>query len=358
MAVCSRPPFRSLVYLVLFLLQCGLCFVKSSCFCPRAETAAGKRERRVGNRGLSFDPWTLFKWALSYTTRKGRRTREEDRPETGSLAQADKVIISTPKRRRNAELLYEFHVKESATGKTEVRSPLRSDIYPCALCGEVFFKVHLLDHHKNVKHALSELEEGDSGRNIVEIILQTNWLNRERRPQVQRILKIHNSSKILDRFEEYREAVKARASRTGGRWQERCMVDGNELLRFYCSTFTCHLGYKQDSSLCNHRFCSVCGIIRSGFSSKLDGICTYSSSDRAHESLPEDIEEDFSFMNAKRAILICRVIAGRIAEDQRLDLQESYDSVAGHCGKDPSLEELHVFSPRAVLPCFVIIYNM
>ncbi|KAF3787940.1 hypothetical protein EJ110_NYTH21959 [Nymphaea thermarum] len=285
-------------------------------------------------------------------------TREEEQPEMGYLAQADKVTISTPKIRRNSELLYEFRVTTSDTEKREALSPLGSNIYPCAYCGEVFFKVHLLDHHKNVKHALSDLGEEDSGRNIVEIIFQTNWMNRERRPQVRRILKIHNSSKILDRFEEYREAVKARASRTGDRWQERCIVDGNEFLRFYCSTFTCHLGYKQDSSLCNHRFCSVCGIIRSGFSSKLDGICTYSSSDRAHESLPEDIEEDFSFMNAKRAILICRVIAGRIAQDQRLDLKESYDSVAGHCGNDSAMEELHVFSPRAVLPCFVIIYNM
>lgn len=35
----------------------------------------------------------------------------------------------------------------------------------------------------------------------------------------------------------------------------------------------------------------------------------------------------------------------------------SYDSVAGYGGIYSNLEELYVFNPRAILPCFVVIYK-
>nr|DAD32222.1 TPA_asm: hypothetical protein HUJ06_011073 [Nelumbo nucifera] len=44
----------------------------------------------------------------------------------------------------------------------------------------------------------------------------------------------------------------------------------------------------------------------------MDGILTLSSSWRAHMALPDEIEEEFTFTNVKRAILVCRVVAGRI----------------------------------------------
>ncbi|XP_011035183.1 PREDICTED: uncharacterized protein LOC105133068 [Populus euphratica] len=245
--------------------------------------------------------------------------------------------------------------------------PLRNDIFPCSVCGEVFQKPQLLEQHQAVKHAVTQLLDGDSGKNIVDIIFKTGWSCKDKSPEIRRILKIHNSPKILSRFEEYREFVKAKAARNSPikRRDERCIADGNELLRFYCSTFMCDLGLNGDSSICNQQYCSVCGIIKSGFSPKMDGISTLSTSWRAHMAFPEEIEEEFKFMNVKRAMLVCRVVAGRIGCDLEGDIDKQdrgSDSVLGRGGSGIHTrldeEELLVFNPRAVLPCFVIVYTV
>ncbi|KAK4764113.1 hypothetical protein SAY87_013551 [Trapa incisa] len=250
--------------------------------------------------------------------------------------------------------------------------PLRNDIFPCTACGEIFPSPHLLDQHRSVKHAVSELVGDDSGQNIVRIIFKTGWTtDRESQsPKIHRILKIHNSAMTLARFEEYRELVKSRAANSGAAVDtsrsERCMADGNELLRFHCSTFTCELGLDGGSTTCNQDYCGVCGIIRLGFSPKLDGISTLSTSWRAHVAIPEETVEEFGFMNVRRAMLICRVIAGRVRsepEDEAVDGKEgcrAFDSVVVREGGSGRLdeEELAVFNPRAVLPCFVIVYTV
>ncbi|XP_043702905.1 uncharacterized protein LOC122653043 [Telopea speciosissima] len=244
--------------------------------------------------------------------------------------------------------------------------PLRNDIFPCPICSEIFQEMQLLEQHQSIKHALSELFDGDSGKNIVQIIFNAGWNDKgKKNPIIHQVLKIHNSPKILSRFEEYRENVKFRAALNGvNRRDERCIADGNELLRFHCSTSACGLGQKGNSSICNQPYCSVCGIIRSGFSAKMDGISTLSSSWRAHVALPDEIEEDFAFMNVRRAMLVCRVIAGRIGcegDQEMVDKEDAqYDSVVGGSGGAHSrldADELFVFNPRAVLPCFVIIYS-
>ncbi|XP_076900653.1 uncharacterized protein LOC143554866 [Bidens hawaiensis] len=253
--------------------------------------------------------------------------------------------------------------------------PLRNGIYPCTNCGEIFQKPGLLEQHQSVKHAVSELPEDDPGKNIVRIIFQTGWpgpgsgSGTGSDPNVYRVTKIHNCPKILTRFEEYREQVKSTAARHGGfrRRDERCVADGNELLRFYCATFLCDLGQDGNSSVCNHQYCSVCEIIRVGFSAKMDGISTYSTSWKGHVALPDDIEEEFRFMHVKRAMLVCRVIAGRVGlfgcEPGDKD-DPGYDSLvgrAGSCGTETRVDdedEIIVFNPRAVLPCFVIAYTV
>ncbi|XP_074289904.1 uncharacterized protein LOC141615556 [Silene latifolia] len=247
--------------------------------------------------------------------------------------------------------------------------PLRNDIFPCPSCGEIFQKPSLLEQHQGSKHAVSELRDGDSGKNIVWIIFKTGWEieGSQRIPNIYRILKIHNSQKILSRFEEYRETVKVKAARNGAvlRRDERCIADGNELLRFHCTTFVCNLGQNGNSSLCSQHYCSTCGVIRAGFSPKLDGISTLSSSWRAHMSVPDDMEAEFAFMNVKRAMLVCRVIAGRVGCDPMMTEvdkeDQGYDSLLGRSmtgqGKLDD-DELIVFNPRAVLPCFVIVYSV
>ncbi|CAN1282380.1 hypothetical protein LINPERPRIM_LOCUS18043 [Linum perenne] len=260
---------------------------------------------------------------------------------------------------------------ESDISSTD-RFPLRNDIFPCTVCGEILQKPHLLEQHLAVKHAVSELRDGDSGNNIVRIIFKAGWNSSPKSPEIHRILKIHNSPKILTRFEEYREFVKSKASKIGSAAEkprdERCIADGNELLRFHCATFVCDLGLNGNSSLCNQQYCSVCGIIKSGFSPKMDGILTLSTSWRAHAAIPEEIEEEFKFMNVKRAMLVCRVIAGRVGHEMEEELDKEgggLDSLVGrgrrggvHQQGNMDEEELLVFNPKAVLPCFVIVYTV
>ncbi|GFP99009.1 hypothetical protein PHJA_002044800 [Phtheirospermum japonicum] len=226
--------------------------------------------------------------------------------------------------------------------------PLR-DIHPCSVCGELFQTPALLQHHQSTKHAVSELADGE---NIVRIIFKMGWPEKAKSPTIHRILKIHNGPKTTARFEEYREWVKSRAVVAAApKTDERCVADGNELLRFYCTTFTCDL----DSGICGQHYCSACGIIRSGFSQKMDGISTMPTSWRAHGVIPEDLEEEFSFMHVKRALLVCRVVAGRVGCDPGLVDKEDpgYDSLVG--GDE---DELVVYNPMAVLPCFVIVYTV
>ncbi|RVW42577.1 hypothetical protein CK203_085383 [Vitis vinifera] len=160
-------------------------------------------------------------------------------------------------------------------------------------------------------------------------------------------------------FEECRDAVKVRANNNTKK-NPRCAADGNELLRFHCTTLTCALGSRGSSSLCGSvPGCGVCTIIRHGFQGKAGeakGVRTTDSSGRAHDCLP--------CTDGRRAMLVCRVIAGRVkrmADDAPPDEDGasagSYDSVAGYSGIYSNLEDLFVFNPRAILPCFVVIYK-
>ncbi|KAK7280741.1 hypothetical protein RJT34_25808 [Clitoria ternatea] len=247
----------------------------------------------------------------------------------------------------------------------------RSSVCACPQCGEVFPKMESLELHQAVRHAVSELGPDDSGRNIVEIIFKSSWLKRDNPMyKIERILKVHNTQRTIQRFEECRDTVKNRALNSSKK-NPRCAADGNELLRFHCTTLTCALGARGSSTLCaTVPGCGVCTIIRHGFQgakcggngtehAKLKGVKTTASSGRAHDSVVVCGE------GTRRAMLVCRVIAGRVkrvAEDAPSDEDHvsvaSYDSVAGYAGIYSNLEELVVFNPRAILPCFVVIYKV
>lgn len=78
-------------------------------------------------------------------------------------------------------------------------------------------------------------------------------------------------------------------------------------------------------------------------------ITTMATSGRAH-----DIAR-ISSIDDKRVMLVCRVIAGRVIKNQ--DNTEECDSVANVAGVYSNLDELSVFNPKAILPCFVVIYT-
>ena len=165
--------------------------------------------------------------------------------------------------------------------------------------------------------------------------------------------------KTLARFEEYRETVKIKASKLQKK-HPRCLADGNELLRFYGTSVSCSLGLNGSSTLCLSEKCCVCRIIRNGFSAKKElkggiGVFTTSTSGRAFESI-EIIGEEPSL---RKALIVCRVIAGRVHRPleniQEMAAQTGFDSLAGKVGLYSNIEELYLLNARALLPCFVVI---
>nr|CAB3491024.1 unnamed protein product [Digitaria exilis] len=233
-------------------------------------------------------------------------------------------------------------------------------VFHCSDCGEVFAKADSLELHKATKHAVSELGPEDTSRNIVEIIFKSSWLMRKQAPvcKIDRILKVQNSDRTVKRFEQYKESIKERASGDEGKKNARCVADGNELLRFHCTTFSCSIGAAGGTALCRspEMQCKLCAIIRDGFRVDGDGkIATMATSGRAHD-VAEVVSE-----GEKKAMLVCRVVAGRVkkacgttksSEDRDVDsVSPSSETVYS------DLDELFVFNPRAILPCFVVIYS-
>lgn len=198
----------------------------------------------------------------------------------------------------------------------------------------------------------------DTSKNIVEIIFQSSWLKKQTPVcKIDRILKVHNTQKTINKFEEYRDSIKFKATRLPKNYG-RCIADGNELLRFHCTTFMCSLGLNGSSNLCNSiPQCNVCSLIKNGFKVVDEGptgkgILTTATSGRAHDRADVGLEEQ-----ERRAMLVCRVIAGRVKKSPELGGSEEYDSVAGATGVYSNLDELYVFNPKAILPCFVVIYR-
>ncbi|KAL5214416.1 hypothetical protein ABZP36_003568 [Zizania latifolia] len=250
------------------------------------------------------------------------------------------------------------------------RYPRPRELCSCSQCGEIFTKADSLEHHQAIRHAVSELGPEDSGRNIVEIIFKSSWQKRDRPIcQIDRILKVHNAPRTVARFEAYRDAVRSRCRATAA----RAAADGNELLRFHSAGLVCALGLNGATSLCadstaegdGGAACSACGVcaaILHGFAPWVGahplGVRTTASSGRAHDcgaaALPAQ--------QGCRAMLVCRVIAGRVRRDDASAAEDGpFDSVAGDDAASSvygNLEELFVANPRAILPCFVVVYRV
>lgn len=209
--------------------------------------------------------------------------------------------------------------------------------------------------------SVTELNHGDSSRNVVEIIFNTSWLKREIPcGRIERILKVHNTERTVQKFEEYRDAVKARAAKLPKK-NPRCIADGNELLRFYGTVLMCHLGHNGSTNLCMLHSCQCCQLIRSGFNMTNEnrkGIYTTATSGKAHDSV---VLSDDESLKVKRAMIVCRVIAGRTHKatdgDDLLNPPSGFDSLVGDNGHLANVDELLVFSSRGVLPCFVVVYK-
>jgi hypothetical protein len=222
--------------------------------------------------------------------------------------------------------------------------------------------------------AVTELVEEDSARGVVEIICTAGWPKPESAlDRVERVVKIHNAETRVAPYEELRKEVMARAAQPPKK-HPRCITDGNELLHFHGTTVSCPLGAGGSSSLCASGRCNACRIIRHGFSATREGrdggvgVFTTSTSKRALECIQETsdggaAEEEAAGKGSsvKHAVLVCRVIAGRIhrptENPQDVAAQPGFDSFAGKVDADSTVEELFLLSPRALLPCYVVIFK-
>jgi hypothetical protein len=177
---------------------------------------------------------------------------------------------------------------------------------------------------------LGSLPAGHSSRQVVEIIFLSSWTTRfPQLPQppppgppaggafpgeAEMLFRVHNTSRSVARFEDYRAA------------------DGNEMMRFspappYGPASAADGGDGVDTAR----------------------VWTFDGSGGAHASARGPA-------TGRRAMLLCRVIAGRVAEagtgsDSSLPGKE-HDSL--RVGKG----ELVVLDRRAMLPCFLIIYKL
>jgi hypothetical protein len=176
--------------------------------------------------------------------------------------------------------------------------------------------------------ALTELPAGHSSRQVVEIIFLSSWTTPSPQllPQppppaggafpgeVEILFRVHNAARSVARFEDYRAA------------------DGNEMMRFspappYGPASAADGGDGVDTAR----------------------VWTFDGSGGAHASARGPA-------TGRRAMFLCRVIAGRVAE-----------TGTGSDSSGPGMEhdslrvgkgELVVLDRRAVLPCFLIIYKL
>ncbi|KAG5132927.1 hypothetical protein JHK82_024115 [Glycine max] len=132
----------------------------------------------------------------------------------------DKVIIRTPKhpssKYSSSTTKPEFKAR---TTMTRSRSSTTTTI--TSLCGII------------------ELLEGHPSHNVVEIIFHTSWGPKPFPGRVELIFKVQRASHTLARFEEFRKAMKARATAglaEGNDDEENtwCIADGNEVMWFHC----------------------------------------------------------------------------------------------------------------------------
>ncbi|CAA6655951.1 unnamed protein product [Spirodela intermedia] len=271
------------------------------------------------------------------------------------------------------------------------RYPTPRTICSCPECGDVFTKAESLEMHQAIRHAVSELGPEDSGRNIVEIIFKSSWLKKDQPLcKIERILKVHNTQRTITRFEDYRDSVKARAAaallqlnaataRHGGGGRR---TPGAPRTATSCSASTA----VASTAASAHGFHQPLLFLVVVLSNALwphhepgKGVRTTASSGRAHDCCLRASGHEPDGGLGRRAMLVCRVIAGRVRPvgdeaaaaptdetgssssavfDSTATVQHGYSDGAAAGGACPSLEELFVSTPRAILPCFVVIYRV
>jgi hypothetical protein len=216
-------------------------------------------------------------------------------------------------------------------------------------------------HHLYLS-AVINLHRQDSSWQIIKKICEVNNENDESKAilQIEYILKVQNMQETYASFEEFREFTKINAEKLQIK-HPRCLVDGNEMLRFHGTTIACSLGINGSSNPCTLDQCGLCQILRLGFSANQKfqdtiGVFTSSTCGKAIDSI-----KSFNKPFMRKCVIVCRVIAGRINNPLQ-EIQEmsysGYDSLVKNINCQLDIEELIILNPRGVLPCFVVMYKL
>ncbi|RAL54978.1 hypothetical protein DM860_013674 [Cuscuta australis] len=171
--------------------------------------------------------------------------------------------------------------------------------------------------------------------------------------RIQKVFRVNCGEAVYKRFEVYRKIVKSKGRESGVR------RDGNEVLRYRGTGIACLLGFDRFSTTCRRKSCGVCRTIGGCMNSEAMGrspVTLSKTSWRAHRRV-----EKCGHGNMRAAIVVCRVIAGRVARCSNGNIvsgeeekDDTFDSVEYMDGS----EKLMVLDSRAILPCFVVLYEI
>lgn len=189
---------------------------------------------------------------------------------------------------------------------------------------------------------MAELPEGHSSRRVVELIFASGWGGGggagagagAPEPSVEALFRVHSASRAVARFEEARAAARAHGAAA------RCGADGNEMMRFQCRAPADAPGGVFGAGVATCRLGASVSAVR-----------TFACSGAAHASA--------AATTGRRAMLVCRVIAGRVCPANHPSPRHAHGSAAtAYDSVDMGNGELVVLDSRAVLPCFLIIYKV
>ncbi|KAL6906422.1 hypothetical protein ACP4OV_004023 [Aristida adscensionis] len=251
---------------------------------------------------------------------------------------------------RDAVALAQQHARRRKLGRERERErerrreprprPKKKPKPTAAAAGAPFMPSPALEPASSAFLTMAELPEGHSSRRVVELIFSSGWGDGAAAagaagagaPAVEALFRVHSAARAVARFEEARAAARAHGAAA------RCGADGNEMMRFQCRA-SADAGGVFGAGVATCRLGSSCTAVR-----------TFACSAAAHASAGGG-----AIGAGRRAMLVCRVIAGRVrhaTDPARHASAADYDSV------DMGNGELVVLDSRAVLPCFLIIYKV
>lgn len=209
-----------------------------------------------------------------------------------------------------------------------------------------------------------ELGVEDPARNIVQMIFQRSSIDPSKPPgKIEHVLRVKNSIDVVERFEKHREKVVKKANEEPKR-HPRSAVDGNEMLLFYGTTIACchqRVPKMKVWDPCRNPDCRLCRTIQSKFdmeSARKNGIILNRSSQEMSEYNVGGLKKAKKKKMMRRAVVVCRTIAGRVLSDtvDRKYGISDWDSL-GFQGLDSNKKCLIVRNPCAVLPCFIVVFT-